>query len=79
MALLSKDFLKLIVIAIAISGPVAWYLMSQWLQNFEYRITIEWWIFVLAGLLALSIAFLTISFRAIKAALMNPVKSLRNE
>ena len=77
--LLSKDFLKLIVIAIAISGPVAWYLMSQWLQNFEYRITIEWWVFVLAGMLAISIAFLTISFRAIKAALMNPVKSLRNE
>jgi putative ABC transport system permease protein len=77
--LLSKDFLKLIMMAIVISGPIAWYLMNQWLQNFEYRIAIEWWVFGLAGILSMSIALLTISFRAIKAALMNPVKSLRNE
>lgn len=78
-ALLSKDFLKLIMMAIVISGPIAWYLMNQWLQNFEYRIAIEWWVFGLAGILSMSIALLTISFRAIKAALMNPVKSLRSE
>ncbi|MBD2699230.1 ABC transporter permease [Spirosoma sp. BT702] len=77
--LLSKDFLTLVVIAILIASPVAWYAMDKWLQNFAYKIDIPWWIFVVAGLLALGIAFITVSFQSIKAALMNPVKSLRSE
>ena len=77
--LLSKDFLKLVLIAIVIASPIAWYAMNQWLNDFAYRIDIEWWVFALAGLLAVSIALVTISFQAIKAALMNPVKSLRSE
>ncbi|WP_232073940.1 ABC transporter permease [Spirosoma aureum] len=78
-ALLSEDFLKLVLVAILISSPVAWYGMSSWLQNYAYKIDIEWWIFALAGLLAIGIALLTISFQSIKAALMNPVRSLRSE
>ena len=78
-ALISRDFLKLIVIAIVIASPIGWYAMTHWLDNFAYRIEIHWWIFALAGVLAVGIAFLTISFQAIKAALMNPVKSLRAE
>lgn len=77
--LLSKDFLKLVFIALLIASPVAWYTMNQWLQNFAYKINIEWWVFGLAGLLAMGIALVTVSFQSIKAALMNPVKSLRNE
>lgn len=77
--LLSKDFLKLVLVAILIASPIAWYLMNAWLQDFTYRIDIEWWVFALAGLLAVSIALLTVSFQSIKAALMNPVKSLRSE
>ncbi|MFD2571021.1 ABC transporter permease [Spirosoma soli] len=77
--LLSKDFLKLVVIAIIIATPLAWYAMHEWLQSFAYKITIEWWVFVLAGLLAVGIALLTISFQSVKAALTNPVKSLRTE
>jgi putative ABC transport system permease protein len=78
-ALLSKDFLKLVLIAIVIASPVAWYAMNRWLQDFAYRIEIEWWVFALAGLLAVGIALLTVSFQSVKAALMNPVKSLRSE
>ncbi|HEY0109526.1 MAG TPA: FtsX-like permease family protein [Fibrella sp.] len=78
-ALLSKDFLKLVLIALVIASPIAWYAMSQWLQSFAYKVTIEWWMFVLVGLLAVGIAFLTVSFQSIKAALTNPVKSLRTE
>ena len=78
-SLLSKDFLKLILMAIVIAAPIAWYAMNQWLQSFAYKIAIDWWIFALAGLLAVGIALLTISFQSIKAALMNPVKSLRSE
>ena len=77
--LLSKDFLKLVLVAIVIASPLAWYAMNRWLQNFEYKMTIEWWVFALAALLAISIAILTVSFQSIKAALMNPVKSLRSE
>ncbi|WP_420151132.1 ABC transporter permease [Spirosoma sp.] len=77
--LLSKDFLKLIVIAIVIASPLAWYAMSQWLNDFAYKIDIEWWMFAVAGLLAIGIALLTVSFQSIKAALMNPVKALRSE
>ncbi|WP_420151145.1 ABC transporter permease [Spirosoma sp.] len=77
--LLSKDFLRLVVIAILIASPIAWWAMNKWLQNFAYKITIPWWIFVVAGLLATAIAFITVSFQSIRAALMNPVKSLRSE
>jgi putative ABC transport system permease protein len=77
--LLSKDFLKLVFIAFVIAVPLAWYVMHRWLQDFAYRIDISWWIFALAGVLALLIALLTVSFQAIKAALANPVKSLRTE
>lgn len=77
--LLSKDFLKLVLIAIVIASPLAWYAMNQWLADFAYKIEIEWWVFVLAGLLAVGIALLTVSFQSVKAALMNPVKSLRSE
>ena len=77
--LLSKDFLKLVLISIVIASPLAWYAMSQWLKDFAYKIDIEWWMFALAGILAVGIALLTVSFQSIKAALMNPVKSLRSE
>ncbi|GAB3641524.1 ABC transporter permease [Spirosoma arcticum] len=77
--LLSKDFLKLVLIAIVIASPLAWFAMNRWLQDFAYKIDIEWWVFALAGLLAVSIALLTVSFQSVKAALMNPVKSLRSE
>jgi ABC-type antimicrobial peptide transport system permease subunit len=77
--LLSKDFLKLVLIANLISWPLGWWAMHKWLQNFEYRITINWWVFLLAGLAAIVIALLTVSYQAIKAAIANPVKSLRTE
>ncbi|HJP62450.1 MAG TPA: FtsX-like permease family protein, partial [Mucilaginibacter sp.] len=77
--MLSFDFLKLVLIAMVIASPVAWYAMNKWLQNFAYRADIHWWVFAVAGLLAIVIAFATISYQAIKAALMNPVKSLRSE
>ena len=77
--LLAKDFIKLVLIAIVVGVPVAWYAMSQWLHDFAYRIDIQWWVFALAGLLAVGIALLTVSFQAVKAALMNPVKSLRSD
>jgi ABC-type antimicrobial peptide transport system permease subunit len=77
--LISKDFLKLVLLSICIASPIAWYAMNKWLQDFAYSIKIEWWVFVLTGLIALAIAFVTISFQSIKAALVNPVKSLRSE
>jgi putative ABC transport system permease protein len=77
--LLSKDFLSLVLIANLISWPLGWWAMSKWLQNFEYRTAICWWVFVLAGLAAVLIALLTVSYQAIKAAIANPVKSLRTE
>ena len=77
--LLAGNFLKLVLIAIVIASPLAWYVMHQWLQGFAYRIEIEWWVFALAGLLAVGIALLTVSIQSVKAALMNPVKSLRSE
>jgi putative ABC transport system permease protein len=77
--LLSKDFLKLVVISFVIAAPIAWFGMYKWLQNFAYRINLGWWSFVLAGLAAIMIAFITVSFQAIKAAVANPVKSLRTE
>ena len=78
-ALLSKDFAKLVLISIIIATPFSWYFMNGWLEDFAYRTNISWWIFALAGVIALAIALLTISFRAIKAAVSNPVKSLRTE
>jgi putative ABC transport system permease protein len=77
--LLSKDFLKLVMIAAIIAFPVAWFAMHSWLSDFAYRINIKWWVFVLAGILAALIALITVSFQAIKAATANPVKSLRTE
>lgn len=77
--MLSKDFLKLVLIASVIAFPVAWWAMNKWLMDFEYRIDIGWWVFVVAGITALLIALLTISFQSIKAAIANPVKSLRTE
>ncbi len=78
-ALLSKDFLKLVTIAIVIASPIAWFIMNRWLQDFAYRANISWWVFIVAGIVAFLIAMLTVSFQAIKAALANPVKSLRTE
>jgi putative ABC transport system permease protein len=77
--LLSKDFIRLIIIAFVIASPVAWLVMNKWLQDFAYRINIEWWVFAIAGMLSILIALATISFQAIKAAIANPVKSLRTE
>jgi putative ABC transport system permease protein len=77
--LLSKDFLKPIGIAAIVALPVAWYFMHKWLQDFAYRISMPWWIFIAAGIIAALVALLTISFQAIKAAMANPVKSLRTE
>jgi putative ABC transport system permease protein len=77
--LISLDFLALVVIAAVIAFPVAWYVMNHWLMDFAYRINIHWWVFILAAFIALLIAFATISFQAIKAAMSNPVKSLRSE
>jgi len=77
--LISKEFLLLVVVASLIAFPVAWYAMNNWLQDFAYRINIVWWIFLLAGIVALIIAFATISIQAVKAALSNPVKNLRSE
>ncbi|GAB3175459.1 ABC transporter permease [Telluribacter humicola] len=77
--LLSKDFLQLVLVAIVVASPLAWYAMEQWLQDFAYRIDIQWWVFALAGVVAVLVAFLTVSFQSLKAALMDPVKSLRSE
>lgn len=77
--LLSKDFLILVIVSFIIATPIAWYGMSKWLQAFAYRIPLSWWMFALAGILAMFIALFTVSFQAIKAALMNPVKSLKTE
>ena len=78
-ALLSKDFLKLILVAALLALPVAWWAMNSWLQDFEYRVTISWTVFLLAAFVALVIALVTISFQSIKAAMANPVENLRTE
>jgi putative ABC transport system permease protein len=78
-ALLSKDFLKLVLIAVVIASPLAWWGMNKWLQNFAYQTSIGWQVFVITTLIALFIAFATISFQAIRSALANPVKNLRTE
>ncbi len=77
--LLSKDFMKLIIMSILIAWPIAWWAGNGWLQNFAYRINIEWWMFGAAGLLVVSIALLTVSYQAIKAAIANPARSLKTE
>ncbi|MFD1255369.1 ABC transporter permease [Mucilaginibacter terrae] len=77
--MLSMDFVKLVLLASVIAFPIAWWLMDNWLQSFAYRVTIQWWVFALSTLLAIVMAFVTISFQSIKAALANPVKSLRSE
>jgi len=78
-AILSKDFLKLIVIALLIAMPLAWLAGNKWLQNYPYRVTLSWWMFTVAGLLVVFISLATVSFQAIKAAIANPIKSLRTE
>ena len=78
-ALLSKEFIRLIIIAILIGSPIAWFGMNHWLNDFAYHVDLAWWMFAAAGLLAIIIALLTVSFQSIKAALMNPVKSLKSE
>ena len=77
--LLSKDFLKLVIISFVIAVPIAWWAMYSWLQDYSFRVNIEWWVFAMAGLLSVLIAVITVSFQAIKAAVANPVKSLRTE
>jgi putative ABC transport system permease protein len=77
--LLAKEFIGLVLLAILMARPIGWYSMNRWLQDFSYRISIGWWVFPVAGIAVLIIAILTIGFQAIKAALANPVKSLRTE
>lgn len=77
--LLSKDFLQLVIISLLIASPVAWFLMGKWLQDYPYHTPLHWWVFAMAGLMAIIVSLLTVSFQAIKAALANPVKSLRSE
>jgi putative ABC transport system permease protein len=77
--LLSKDFLQLVVIAFFIAIPISWWVMHEWLQGFEYRVAISWWMFAIAGLFTMLIAVFTVFSQAVRAAIMNPVKSLRTE
>ena len=77
--LLSKDFLKLVGVALVIASPIAWHFLNDWLENFAYHIQISWWVFALAGVVAVVVAFLTVGFQSVKAALANPVESLRSE
>jgi putative ABC transport system permease protein len=77
--LLSRDFLKLVLVSLLIATPIAWWATDKWLQSFVYRVPLSWWMFALAGLLALAIALFTVSFQAIRAAVANPVRSLRSE
>jgi putative ABC transport system permease protein len=78
-AMISGSFIKLVLVSVVIATPVAWFFMSKWLQDFAYRINIGWWVFILAGIIAVVIAFATVGFQALKAAIANPVKSLRTE
>jgi putative ABC transport system permease protein len=77
--LLSKDFIKLVVVSLVLASPVAWYFMNKWLESFAYRIHIAWWMFAVAAILAMMLALVTVSFQAVKAALSNPVQNLRTE
>lgn len=78
-AMLSKEFVKLVFISILLASPLAWWVMHKWLEDFAYRIDIPWWIFLVAGLCATVIALFTVSYQAVKAAIVNPVDSLRDE
>ena len=78
-AMLSKDFLKLVAVAALLAIPVAWWMMNSWLDDFAYRTRIYWWVFVIAGFIAVLIALCTVGMKALKAAIVNPVKSLRAE
>lgn len=78
-SLLSKDFLKLVIVSFVLAAPVAWWAMNEWLKDYPYRVSIQWWVFAMAGLLSVAIALITVSYQAIKAAVANPVKSLRTE
>ncbi|MCB0621385.1 MAG: ABC transporter permease, partial [Saprospiraceae bacterium] len=78
-AMLSREFLKLVLLSLFIALPLGWYLMDRWLEDFAYRVNVPWWAFVLAGSLALTLAIFTVSFQSIKAALTDPVKSLKRE
>jgi putative ABC transport system permease protein len=77
--LISKDFLQLVVIAVVVASPIVWWVMHKWLQDYAYRIRIEWWVFVLTGVTITGLALLTVGFQAIRAAAVNPVKSLRTD
>lgn len=77
--LMSKDFVKLVIIAVLLASPIAWWAMNAWLQDFVYQAGISWWIFLLAGAIVILIALVTISFQSIKAAIANPVDSLKSE
>jgi len=79
MRMLSNDFVKLLVVAFLVASPIAWWAMNHWLDDFAYRISMQWWMFVLAGMLAIVIALATVSFQAVRAAIANPVDSLRDE
>ena len=76
---LNKDFLQLIFIALVFAIPLGWYVGSQWLEHFPYRIEMEWWVFAMTGLAAIGIAAITVSFQSVRAALLNPVHALKNE
>jgi putative ABC transport system permease protein len=77
--LLSKDFIRIVLIAIVIAIPIGWYFMNKWLQGFSYRTPVSWWIFAITGFLAILLALITVSFQAIRAAIGNQIKSLRSE
>ncbi|UZD23963.1 ABC transporter permease [Algoriphagus halophytocola] len=77
--LLSKDFIKLVLVAILVATPVAWFAMNKWLEGFAYQVPVHWWVFLISGMLAVVVALVTISFQAVKAAMLNPVKSLKSE
>ncbi|HTE10529.1 MAG TPA: hypothetical protein VK645_06155, partial [Chitinophagaceae bacterium] len=75
----SKDFIKLVLIALLIASPIAWYCMHAWLNNFAYRVTVSWWIFAGTGIVTTGIACITVGFQAIRSATANPVNSIRTE
>ena len=78
-SLLSRDFLRLVIVSCVIAFPIAWWVMNNWLQDFQYRTEIHWWVFALAAIASILIAIFTVSFQAIKAAVSNPAQSLRTE
>ena len=77
--LLAKDFMKIVLVSFVLASPIAWWAMNTWLDDFAYRVDLQWWIFALAGVGAVVIAFLTVGFQSVRAALANPVRSLRSE